>query len=393
MSGRLLVVAGEVSGDQHAAAVLRALHERDPAVEAVGIGGDAMAAAGAKLLVHVREMAIFGVFAALAKYPHFRRVFGSVLREVDRHPPSAALLVDYGGFNLRLAPQLRIRGIPVLYYVSPQVWASRPGRIPQMAASVDRLMVIFPFEPEVYADTDLTVEYVGHPLVDEARAALADPAPDLPWPGTPRVALLPGSRTQEIEHILPRMAAAARRLEAVHPEIGFLAAAPNEDIANLVRTVWERTADRPSRWAVATGQTRDVLRQANAAMVASGTATVDAALMGCPMIVVYVTSAPLYALARRLVKIPHIGMVNLIAGHELCPEFIQNRATPGAMAAALAPLLSNTDARRIQLSGLKDVASRLGDGGTATRVAHRVLDAMRTGKREDPAGVIDDSPL
>ncbi len=197
MSRRLLVVAGEVSGDLHAGAVVEALRKREPELEVFGIGGDRLEAAGTELLFHIREMAVFGPFAALAKYPFFRKVFAAMVRAAEERRPDAVLLVDYGGFNLRFAAQMRKRGIKVLYYVSPQVWASRRGRIKKMAAAIDRLMVIFPFEPEVFAGTGLRVDYVGHPLVDEAAEAHAHPAKRLAWDGEPHIALLPGSRRQD----------------------------------------------------------------------------------------------------------------------------------------------------------------------------------------------------
>jgi lipid-A-disaccharide synthase len=367
LSRSILVVAGEISGDMHAAAVMRALRERDPKVEVFGIGGDALQEAGAEILHHVRDMAVFGPFAVLQKYPHFRRVFEEMVEVAAERRPAAALLVDYGGFNLRFAGELKRLGIKVLYYVSPQVWASRPGRIRKMAEVVDRLMVIFPFEPEVYRDTGLRVDFVGHPLVDEAAALEAAPPADLPWPGDLRIALLPGSRKQEVRRLLPVMLDAAERLHADRPDAGFLVAAPSHDFAVAAAAALDQWASLPCR--VVACETRQILAQARAAWVTSGTATVEAALMRCPMAVVYRTSPLVYLLGRMVVRVPYIGMVNLLAGRELCPELIQGAATSGTLARALTPLLADTAERRAMVAGLEEVASALGTGGAADNVA------------------------
>lgn len=362
-----MVVAGEISGDMHAAGVIRALRERDPEVSVFGVGGDALAAEGAEILHHVDDMAVFGPFAVLQKYPHFRRVFDQMVATAEERRPAAALLVDYGGFNLRFARELKALGIKVLYYVSPQVWASRRGRIREMAEAVDRLMVIFPFEPEVYRDSGLKVDFVGHPLVDEAKASLEEEPADLPWPGESKIALLPGSRRQEVGRILPVMLDAAVKLRQEHPEAGFLVAAPSHDFAVSAAAALDQWPELPCT--VVAGQTRQILRQARAAWVTSGTATVEAALMRCPMNVVYRTSPLFYLFGKTLVRVPHIGMVNLLAGRELCPELIQGGATATSLAAALKPLLEDTPEREAMLQGLDEVVQSLGPGGAAEKVA------------------------
>jgi lipid-A-disaccharide synthase len=286
--------------------------------------------------------------------------------------PSAALLVDYGGFNLRFAKRLKEQGLKVLYYVSPQVWASRRARIRKMAEAVDRLMVIFPFEPEVYKDTGLRVDFVGHPLVDAARASREEPAADLPWPGEPRIALLPGSRRQEVSRILPVMLDAAVKLRQDHPEAGFLVAAPSHDFSVAAAAALDQWPELPCK--VVAGETRQILRQARAAWVTSGTATVEAALMGCPMNVVYRTSPLFYLLGKMLVRVPHIGMVNLLAGRELCPERIQGGATAASLAASLEPLLGDTPEREAMLQGLAVVVQSLGPGGAAEKAADIVFE-------------------
>ncbi|HNX53314.1 MAG TPA: hypothetical protein PLD51_05495, partial [Pontiellaceae bacterium] len=206
----LLVIAGEDSGDMHAADVVRALKEKRSDLTVWGIGGDKLRAEGMELLHDTREMDVLGIVEVLKRYPFFKRTFNEVLVEADKRRPDAALLVDYPGFNLRLARELKKRGIKVLYYVCPQVWAWNRGRIPKMAETIDRLMVIFPFEVDVFKGVDLKVDFVGHPMVDELREFREKAAEPLPWNGKKKIALLPGSRKQEIIYILPRLLEAAQ---------------------------------------------------------------------------------------------------------------------------------------------------------------------------------------
>ncbi|NCC53775.1 MAG: hypothetical protein EOM20_21575 [Spartobacteria bacterium] len=238
------------------------------------------------------------------------------------------------------------------------------------------LLVIFPFEVEIFSDTGLRVEFVGHPLVEKARRSLAAPEEVLPWRGTRKLALLPGSRKQEVQRILPPMLEAARLLEERDEQVGTLLAAPTEEIAAYARALMEQLPKGPRRMEVVVGKTRQVLRQAHAGMVASGTATIEAALMGCPMIVVYKTAGLTYFLGRRLVKIEHIGMVNIVAGREVCREFIQQDAQPAKMAEAVWGLLDDETARRRMKADLGQVAVALGDAQGADGAAALILDAL-----------------
>jgi len=372
-----MVIAGEVSGDMRAAGLLRALRGRLADASFFGIGGPEMRAAGAETLYDVADMAVMGIPEVARRLPFFYRVFREMRRAAGARRPDAVLLVDFPEFNLPFAAAARRMGLKVIYYVCPQVWAWRRGRIRRMARSVDRLISIFPFEREFFADTGPRVDFVGHPLVAEAAAARAAPRAGLPWSGTPRVALLPGSRANEIEMILPCMREAAARLAARHPGAGFLVASPSERIAGLARRgLAGGAASGRVAAEVVVGRTREVLRQADAALVASGTATLEAALMGCPMAVVYRTSPLTFLVCRFLVRVPHIGMVNLVAGKRLCPEFVQNDATPAALADALEPLLAATPARARMVEGLAAVASALGPPGADERAADAVREEV-----------------
>jgi lipid-A-disaccharide synthase len=361
----------------HAAGLVTALRALRPDARFYGIGGDRLRAAGMEILTDAGLMAVTGVAEVVRRFGFFRRVFNETLEVARDRRPDIVLLVDYPGFNLRLAKRVHSMGIRVVYYVCPQVWAWHRSRIREMARTVDRLITIFPFEPGHFEGTGLRVDFAGHPLVDEAAIAMAEPEAGLPWQGKPRVALLPGSRPNEIEKILPCMWRAAACLQEKTPGASFIIPCPSPETERLVRgTIAELTGPSPSRWAVVSGQTRQVLRQADAAAVASGTATIEAALMRCPMIVVYRTAPATYALGRMLVRVPNIGMVNIVAGREICPEFIQRRADPVLMSEALAPLCKNTRERAQMIEGLREVAAKLGAGGARERAAEIVSREM-----------------
>jgi len=367
-----MIVAGEVSGDIHAANLVRATNARQPDLEWFGIGGPLMREAGVETLHDISEMAVMGLAEVLRRYPFFKRVLNEMLLLAEARKPDAVVLIDYPGFNLRLARQLRRCGIRVIYYICPQVWAWHRERIPKMAKIIDHLITIFPFEAQHFAATGLPVTYVGHPLVDEARRALALPAVILPWKQKRRIALLPGSRKQEIQRLLPVMWQAAAQLERRDADISFIIATPGEAEVALIHSILKRRPG-PRNVEVVASRTREVLRQADAAIVASGTATLETALMRCPMVVVYKVNPITYCIGKRLIKIPNIGMVNIVAGHQVCPELIQAAATPTALADAISPLISDSPERRQMLKDLDVVVAAMGEGGGSERAAEIVL--------------------
>jgi lipid-A-disaccharide synthase len=363
---KVLVVAGEMSGDQHAARLIREVNTLRHDVEFYGIGGNAMGSEGVRILVDAKDMAVIGLWEVLARYRFFRRVLVQMIDVLKADRPDAVLLVDYPGFNLRLAKAAHRLGIPVLYYISPQVWAWHRSRIPKIANMVDVLMVIFPFEVDVFKGTGLKTIFVGHPLVESVRKTLLLPESPLPWPaGSKRVAILPGSRRQEIERILPVLLDTAAELYRRDSSCSFMIAAASEEAARLIHAqVAQRSKEEQTHVAVVAQNMRAVVRQAHAAMVCSGTATVETALLKCPMIIVYRAAPITYWIGRKIIRVQWLGMVNLIANRTLCPEFIQGDARPGPMADALEPLLVESPAREAQLQGLTAVACALeGNGG------------------------------
>ncbi len=364
----LLVIAGEYSGDMHAADVIRELKKTDPELDIWGVGGEKLRAEGVETLRDIKEMDVLGIAEVLAKYSFFKRVFNEVLAEVDRRKPDAALLVDYPGFNLRLARQLKNRGIKVLYYVCPQVWAWNRGRIPKMAKMIDRLMVIFPFEVEVFKEVDLRVDFVGHPMVDELREFReTDPEP-LPWNSKKKIALLPGSRKQEIHYILPPLLEAARLMEESRPDLSFIIPVPERRLA-MVEEILQKSKKAPRNVSVITGQAREVLKQADAAFVASGTATLEAALLGCPAVLVYRGGFLNHLFLRMLIRVPWLGIANIISGREIMPERLQKEMRSIELAATIDPLMNDTPARAAMLENFQTLEKELGTGSPAGRVA------------------------
>jgi len=373
-----MIIAGEVSGDLHAAELVKAVRRQRPDIDFFGIGGERMRGEGVETLYDVKDMAVMGIAEVLARYGFFRRVFHEMLDLARRRAPRAVILVDYPGFNLRFAKQTHRMGLKNLYYICPQVWAWKASRIPKIVRDVDHLMTILPFEPDCFKGTDLKVDFVGHPLVDAARASLTEPLAELPWTGEPRVALLPGSRRHEIERILPVMWDAANLLEQLFPESAYLIACPDAHVEGMVRGRLERLSGGPQRWAIATGQTHQVLRQAKAALVASGTATLDAALMRCPTVITYRVALSTYLIGRAIVRISYVGLVNIVADRAVFPELLQHRATPEALARAVAPLLEDTPERETMLRELDEVVASFGSGGAADNAARIVVEELET---------------
>ena len=267
----ILVIAGEISGDMHAAGLIRAIKKADPSIRFYGIGGPRLRTEGVETYYDVRDMAVMGIVEVLKRILFFRRVFRKMEVVARERKPDAVLLVDYPGFNLRFAASAHRMGIRVIYYICPQVWAWNRGRIPKMAAVVDRLMAIFPFEKEVFTGTGLAVDFVGHPLVSEIQDVMKGPLTPLPWEGDPKIGLLPGSRHHEIDRMLPTFCAAAVLIEKTFPGASFIIPAPSPEMEEHVKRRLAGLLARPTRLHVVTGDARQVFRQSRGALVKSGT--------------------------------------------------------------------------------------------------------------------------
>lgn len=375
-NAKLYFVAGEVSGDAHGAAVLAALRVRQPGWSFHGRGGPRMrAVAGAELEDWCDQAAVVGLWEVLKRYGYFRAEFARVRAEIRALAPAAVVLIDYPGFNLRLAAALRREGLPlkIIYYISPQVWAWNRGRIPRMARWLDLMICIFPFEPALYTPVGLKAVFAGHPLIEALqKPAGTDTArePDI-------VGLFPGSRRREVRKIFPVMLAAAREMQRHRPELRFATAAPSARIAADLSQLRTAAGWSEAECPIGIGDARDLMRRAGAGLVASGTATVEAASLEMPMAIVYRVAWLTYWVGRAVVRVPYLGMVNLLAGREIVREFLQAAAQPAPIAAELLRLLAlDSAARAQQLAELRAVVEQLGAGDAAGRAADAIVEAM-----------------
>ncbi|HEX3129802.1 MAG TPA: lipid-A-disaccharide synthase [Thermoanaerobaculia bacterium] len=370
----LLVVAGEASGDLHGARLVSELRRLVPGLETFGLGGDELAAAGLQPVAHSSEVSVVGITEVLRVLPRIREVFDSLLAEVDRRRPDAAVLIDFPDFNLRLARELEKRGTRVIYYISPQVWAWRKGRVRTISKLVDRMLVLFPFEVDFYRRHHVDVVHVGHPLVDEV--------PELPsaWDrGEPegpfRIALLPGSRLSEVEALLPTMLEAVRHMAAELPIEVLLIKAPTVPREVLEEPI--QLAGLPVR--IVSEDRFAAVADSHLALCASGTATLEVGLLGTPMIVLYRLGFWTWSLARLLVRLPNVSLVNLVLGRRVVPELLQGEANPWRIAAEAESILLEDGVRREMRAGLAELRAKLGEGGASGRAAREVAEVLREG--------------
>ncbi len=376
MSKRLYVVAGELSGDAHGAGLLRALKPMVPALEVHGAGGPQMAdVAGPGLRDWVEDAAVMGVWEVLKRYGWFKQRFAEMLAELKAFRPDVLLLIDYPGFNLRFAEAVK-RECPetrLVYYISPQVWAWHKGRIPKMARLLDEMLCLFPFEQPIFANAGLKTTFVGHPLVDELKdQRLSDITRD-----ETLVGLFPGSREREVARLFPMMVETAKRLKSWRGELNFEVPAASKKIAAQIRALLDE-ADAAGLVEVGTGSSHSLMQRACCGVIASGTATLEAAFYGLPYCLVYRVAPLTYVLGRLLVKIKHIGLVNILAQEEVVREFIQGEANPHAVTAELRGLLEDPGKRGALTERLLETAAMLGGSGTHERAAQAVSGWLKT---------------
>lgn len=377
MAKRLYVVAGELSGDAHGAGLLRALKPMVPALEIHGVGGPEMAAvAGPGLCDWVEDAAVMGIWEVLKRYGWFKERFARMLAELKEIRPDVLLLIDYPGFNLRFAEAVK-RECPetrIVYYVSPQVWAWNKGRIPKMVRLLDEMLCLFPFERPIFQSAGLKTTFAGHPLVDELEEKRI--------PGVERdeslVGLFPGSREREVARLFPMMIETAKRLKSWRGDLTFEVPAASAKLAAQIRSLMAEVG-AADLITVNTGESHSLMQRACCAVIASGTATLEAAYFGLPYCLVYRVAPLTFVLAKLLVKIKHIGIVNILAGEEVVQEFIQADAEPTAVSNSLKDFLNSPEKRAALQLRLAETAAKLGDPGAHERAAFAVAGWLTEG--------------
>jgi lipid-A-disaccharide synthase len=369
----VMISCGEPSGDLYAGALARELQALRPGTRVVGFGGEHLRAAGADLVGDYRGLTVTGLIEALRVLPKAFGMQRALVAQAKRERPDVLVAIDFPDFNFRLADRLHALGVPVVYYICPQIWAWRPGRLRTLQRLVDLALVIFPFEEPIYREAGVPVDFVGHPLLDLAVSGVSRDAllAELGLSAdAPTIALLPGSRPNELRQIVPTLAAAAPLIASRLDGAQFiLARAPNLPDRLLEPLV---SLGGP-RVAVVAGRTDDVLSAADVVITASGTATVQTAIHGKPMVIVYRLSPLTYRLGRPLVKVDTFGMVNLVAGESLAPELIQDDLTPEAVAAETVRFFTDPAYAARTREGLHAVRRKLGTPGASRRAAEHVL--------------------
>ena len=380
---KILIVAGEASGDQHAARLVAAIKEELPHAEFLGVGGEALAAQGVRILCPASELAVVGLLEVAGRLPAVFKALKDIGRALKQERPQLVILVDFPDFNFWVARLAKYWRVPVMYYVSPQVWAWRTYRVRTIARLVDRMVVIFPFEADFYRQRGVLAEYVGHPLVETLpelpdRAALLEQ-----WGLDPRrftLALLPGSRASEIERHLPAMLEAAVLVKQAIPETQFVLPLASTAPEGLVREMVEKYNALGAAFRIIEGQSYSALSAAHLAVVASGTATVEAALAATPLIIIYRLYPVTFAVGRLLVRVEHVGMANLLAGERLFPELLQHLLTPESLAREVLSLVKDRERLEVMRLGLARIVARLGGPGASRRAAMIAMEII-TGSR------------
>jgi lipid-A-disaccharide synthase len=375
MIGRTLYfVAGEVSGDNHGAALLRSLRELHPHLQFIGRGGPQMKAiAGEQFHDWIDHAAVIGLWEVIKSYGYFREKFGETLSEIEQASPDAVVLIDYPGFNLRLVRALHRKRTPrkTIYYISPQVWAWNRGRITQMARWLDLMLCIFPFEADLYNQSGLRTRFVGHPMIEKLRARKIDIERD---PNL--VGLFPGSRRREIRKIFPILLETARKLRRRQRNLRFEIAAASHELAGEMERMLDGEGEDRKWVKIKTDDAAAIMQRAFVGIVASGSATLEAAYFRLPFVLVYKVSWLTYLAARLVVNVRYLGMPNVLANKDIVPEFIQHRAKPRAIAKALLRLMDEPAKRSQMISDFDAIIGTLGEGGASRVAAGAIIDEI-----------------
>ncbi len=375
----VMIMAGESSGDFHGASLVRELKKIDPLLDIIGLGGARMKEAGVRMILAVADIAVVGITEAFIKLPRIWTAMRLVRRTLREERPALLILIDFPDFNLMIASYAKKIGIKVLYYISPQVWAWRRGRVRKIEKNVDKMVVILPFEEDFYRSSKVDVTFVGHPLLDEVKTqfTVAEAKRFFQLPeGATTIALLPGSREREVARHLPEMLKGAELINARLGQVQYLIPLADAIPVEMIR---EQLSLSPLAVTVVKENIYDAIAASDLAIVASGTATLEIALLGKPMIIIYRVSWLSYLIGRLFINIPYIGLVNIIAGKSIMPELIQERANPEAIATEALAILSDPARRQRMVEELSNLHDRLGRAGAAKRTARIAAEMIRMG--------------
>ncbi|MFA5072407.1 MAG: lipid-A-disaccharide synthase [Nitrospirota bacterium] len=374
---KVLIIAGEASGDMHGGTLARELLKQDSSLRLYGVGSKHMKEAGVHMLADAAELSVVGALEVLTHIRAIYRVFNTLKRFLKQERPDLLVLIDFPEFNILLGKAAKKIGVPILYYISPQVWAWRRGRIKTIASLVKTIVVVLPFEVDLYKPSGVDVRFVGHPLTDTVQSSYTQQEARKQFGldiQKRTVAILPGSRTKEITHILPVLLETAGLLKTRFPELQFIMPVAHTLSKDFIGTFMDAA---PVQVKLVEGQVYDVLRASDAAMVTSGTATLETGLMAVPMVIVYRFSTLSYIIGRMLVYVKQIGLINIVAGEQVAPELVQHKATPKNIADAMTAILEDPEQHQRMRNQLIGIRKRLGDGGTSARVASVVLDVLK----------------
>ena len=378
---KIMISVGEASGDLHGASVANALKQLRPEIELVGMGGQAMRTAGVEIIYDIADLGVIGIVEVIKNLRRLFRLRDFLADYMRANRPDALVIIDYPGFNVRLAKVAKKLGIPVISYISPSAWAWGRGRAKEVAGIVQRVAAIFPFEADVYREAGANVTFVGHPLLDIVkpdmeRAAAFDyfgASPDFP-----RVLLMPGSRKQEILNLLPDMLAAAEKITQQVPGCQFFLPVASTISREMLRTLLDKYNVHVT---LTNDKTYDLMNICDVAVAASGTATLETSLLKVPTVIIYRVAMLTYLIGKQLVKIPDIGLPNIVAGRRIVPELLQDDVNPEAIAAETVRLLIDGEARRQVLADLEEVHTKLGETGAVNRVAEVILEVAGENRR------------
>ena len=375
MNNKVMIVAGEASGDLHGSGLVREMFNMQPGLDIFGVGGDRMQQHGVRLLHHINEMSVIGFWDVVKRFSFFRKVYRNLVSAMEKNRPDLLILIDYPGMNLKLAAAAKERGIKVFYYIAPQVWAWGSNRIKKMVRLVDKMAVIIPFEEKIFNNAGIDAKFVGHPLLEIVTSKIGRDEffkRHSLIQNQKVLGLLPGSRLLEVKRLLPEMLQTARQLRNAHPEIQIIISKAE----SVAPDIYQEILQNNNQVKLVENSTYEIMNHSDLLIVASGTATLESALFTTPLIIVYKVDPISYLIGKQLVKIDSIGLVNVIAERKIVPEFIQRQFHWKRLLPETEKLLYDKDQRKKVISNLKKIKKKLGEPGASIKSAQIALETM-----------------